>query len=125
MCSILNWTTNELLLDSDKTGKLFETFVYNQLIAQVDLENIEYSMYHYRDREKREIYFIIHDSNNIYGIEEKSGTSISKDHFKHLKWFNNNLVKNKTFTGIVLYSGKNVVSFGDNLYAVPINNLWV
>ena len=125
MCSILNWKINELLLDSDKTGKLFETFVYNQLIAQVDLENTEYSMYHYRDREKREIDFIIQDSNNIYGIEVKSGTSISKDHFKHLKWFNNNLVKNKTFTGIVLYSGENVVSFGDNLYAVPINNLWI
>lgn len=124
MCSVLNWEIDDLILDADKTGKLFETYIYNQLIAQVDLENLDYSLYHYRDREKREIDFIIQDSNNIYGIEVKSGTLISRDHFKHLKWFKNNLVKDKHFVGIVLYSGENVVPFGEDLYAVPINNLW-
>lgn len=124
MCSVLNWKIDDLILDADKTGKLFETYIYNQLIAQVDLENLDYSLYHYRDREKREIDFIIQDSNNIYGIEVKSGTLISRDHFKHLKWFKNNLVKDKHFVGIVLYSGENVVPFGEDLYAVPINNLW-
>ncbi len=124
MCSVLNWKIDDLILDADKTGKLFETYIYNQLIAQVDLENLDYSLYHYRDREKREIDFIIQDSNNIYGIEVKSGTLISRDHFKHLKWFRNNLVKDKHFVGIVLYSGENVVPFGEDLYAVPINNLW-
>ncbi len=124
MCSLLNWKIDDLMLDADKTGKLFETYIYNQIIAQVDLENLDYSLYHYRDREKREIDFIIQDSNNIYGIEVKSGTLISRDHFKHLKWFKNNLVKDKHFVGIVLYSGENVVPFGEDLYAVPINNLW-
>lgn len=124
MCSVLNWKIDDLILDADKTGKLFETYIYNQIIAQVDLENLDYSLYHYRDREKREIDFIIQDSNNIYGIEVKSGTLISRDHFKHLKWFKNNLVKDKHFVGIVLYSGENVVPFREDLYAVPINNLW-
>lgn len=124
MCSVLNWKIDDLILDADKTGKLFETYIYNQLIAQVDLENLDYSLYHYRDREKREIDFIIQDSNNIYGIEVKSGTLISRDHFKHLKWFKNNLAKDKHFVGIVLYSGENVVPFGKDLYAIPINNLW-
>lgn len=124
MCSVLNWKIDDLILDADRTGKLFETYIYNQLIAQVDLENLDYSLYHYRDREKREIDFIIQDSNNIYGIEVKSGTLISRDHFKHLKWFKNNLVKDKHFVGIVLYSGENVVSFGEDMYAIPINNLW-
>ena len=125
MTSLLNWKIDDLMLNSDRIGKLFETYIYNQLIAQVDLENIDYSLYHYRDREKREIDFIIQDSNNnIYGIEVKSGTLISKDYFKHLKWFKNNLAKDKNFVGIVLYSGENVVSFGENMFAVPINNLW-
>lgn len=125
MCSVLNWKIDDLILDSDKNGKLFETYVYNQLISQVDLENFDYSLYHYRDREKREIDFIIQDSNNtIYGIEVKSGTLISKEHFKHLKWFKNNLAKDKKFVGIVLYSGENVVPFDENMFAIPINNLW-
>ena len=113
MAALLNWKAQDLLLDTDKSGKIFETFVYNQLIALVELQNNQYELYHYRDREKREIDFIIQDNeNNIYGIEVKSGSSVTKDQFKHLKWFKENLAKNKSFTGVVLYTGEHVVSFG-------------
>lgn len=125
MTSLLNWKMEDLLLDADKSGKIFETFVYNQLIAQVDLQNNQYELYHYRDREKREIDFIIQDTNNnIYGIEVKSGSSVTKDQFKHLNWFRENLAKGKNFTGIVLYTGEYVVPFGKNMLAIPMNNLW-
>lgn len=125
MSSLLNWKFDDLLLDADKSGKIFETFVYNQIVVQVELENNDYELYHYRDREKREIDFIIQDSsNNIYGIEVKSGSSVSKEQFKHLKWFKENIVKNRNFIGIVLYTGEQVVTFGENMYAVPMNNLW-
>ena len=125
MASLLNWKANDLILDTDKAGKIFETFVYSQLIAQIEHTDGEFELYHYRDREKREIDFIIEDdNNNIYGIEVKSGSSLAPEHFKHLKWFKNNLAKDKNFTGIVLYTGEQTVSFGENLYAVPINNLW-
>ena len=125
MAALLNWKAQDLLLDTDKSGKIFETFVYNQLIALVELQNNQYELYHYRDREKREIDFIIQDNeNNIYGIEVKSGSSVTKDQFKHLKWFRENLAKNKSFTGVVLYTGEHVVSFGENMLAIPMNNLW-
>ena len=125
MAALLNWKAQDLLLDTDKSGKIFETFVYNQLIAVVELQNNQYELYHYRDREKREIDFIIQDNeNNIYGIEVKSGSSVTKDQFKHLKWFKENLAKNKSFTGVVLYTGEHVVSFGENMLAIPMNNLW-
>lgn len=124
MASLLNWRTEDLLLDADKSGKIFETFVYNQLIAQIDL-NSQYEMYHYRDREKREIDFIIQDTdNNIYGIEVKAGSSVKKEQFKYLNWFKNNLAKGKNFIGIVLYTGEHIIPFGQNLLAVPMNNLW-
>lgn len=125
MASVLNWKPGELLIDADKSGKIFETFVYNQLIAQVELENNEYELYHYRDREKREIDFIVQDTgNNIYGIEVKAGSSVTKDQFKHMRWFKENLVHGKSFTGIVLYTGEHVIPFGENMLAVPMNNLW-
>lgn len=125
MASILNWKQDDMLIDADKSGKIFETFVYNQLITQVELESNEYELYHYRDREKREIDFIIQDTNNnIFAIEVKAGSSVTKDQFKHMKWFKENLVKDKTFTGIVLYTGEHVIPFGENMIAVPMNNLW-
>jgi hypothetical protein len=124
MSSILHWNYDNVFLDSDKSGKITETFVYNELIAQVELQDGEYDLYHYRDREKREIDFILENNDKIVGIEVKSGSTLNSDMFKHLRWFKKNMVKDKGFVGIVLYTGQNVVSFGENLYAVPINNLW-
>ncbi len=91
MASLLNWKPEDLILDSDKSGKIFETFVYNQIVAQIELENGVYELYHYRDREKREIDFIIQDiEGGIFGIEVKSGSAVTKEHFKYLKWFSVN-----------------------------------
>ena len=55
------------------------------------------------------------------GVEVKAGT-VSQDDFAHLKWFAANLAK-IPFTGIVLYSGKDVLRFGEGFYAVPLSAL--
>ena len=56
----------------------------------------------------------------MLGIEVKAGSSLSKDDFKHLKWFAANLAKERQFTGIVLYSGEHTLRFGEGFYAVPL-----
>lgn len=38
--------------------------------------------------------------------------------------FNDNIAKDNNFLGIILYTGKETLSFGDNLKAVPICALW-
>ena len=58
----------------------------------------------------------------MLGIEVKAGGRVGTEDFKHLKWFAANLAKNP-FTGIVLYSGANVLRFGDGFYAVPLSSL--
>lgn len=124
MSAVLDWNIEDTYFDTDKSGKIFETYVYHQLAEQVELTNGEYSLFHYRDREKREIDFIIESNDTIYGIEVKAGSSVSKESFKHINWFKKNLAKNKKFIGIVLYTGEFSLPFGENLWAVPMNNLW-
>ena len=70
-----------LYKDSDKSGKITETFVYNQ---QVDLER-NVSLYHWCDSRRREIDFIIETEDEVFGIEVKSGTEIKLEAFKHLE----------------------------------------
>ena len=123
MCSILNWNQVEVYKDSDKSGKLTETFVYNQIAPQIELEP-DMTLTHWRDSRKREIDFIIESSEEIFGIEVKSGTDFKPDMFKHLKWFQQNLVHDKKFTGIILYTGERVAKIQDGMFVVPINNLW-
>ena len=124
MAAILNWHYDDIALDSDKYGRLIETYVFNELIAQVELCP-GCSLYHYRDRLKREIDFILEDdSHHIFGIEVKGGSHVGKEDFKHMRWFKDNLVKNKTFTGIILYAGENTMYFAEDMIALPIAVLW-
>ncbi|OGT67090.1 MAG: hypothetical protein A3J38_05370 [Gammaproteobacteria bacterium RIFCSPHIGHO2_12_FULL_45_9] len=125
MASILRWHRPQVELDSDRSGKLIETFIYNELAAQVDAADGKYELFHYRDREQREIDFIIEgEEQALLGIEIKAGSAISSADFKHLHWFRNNLAKKRPFIGIVLYTGELLGSMGDSLWAVPFGTLW-
>ncbi|HUX80428.1 MAG TPA: ATP-binding protein [Alphaproteobacteria bacterium] len=125
MSSILSWNMDQVRFDPDRLGKLMETFIFNELASQIDASEGEYELYHYRDREQREIDFLIErEDQAILGIEVKSSASAQKKDFKHLQWFQENLAKDRPFIGIVLYSGNLPLSFGLNLWAIPISMLW-
>lgn len=125
MGSILNWHMDQVRLDSDKIGKLIETFVFSELSAQIDASEEQILLYHYRDREKREIDFVIENENgDLLGIEVKAGSYIDNADFKHLNWFAENLAGKRRFKGIILYTGNSVMPFGNSMMAVPINCLW-
>lgn len=125
MSSILHWHLPQVELDPDRSGKLIETFIFTELAAQIDASNEKYKLFHYRDREKREIDFLIErEDHALLGIEIKAGSAISSTDFNHLKWFRDNLAKKRPFLGIVLYSGEYAGSMGDNLWAIPFSALW-
>jgi predicted AAA+ superfamily ATPase len=124
MTSVLNWKQEDIPLDIDRSGKLVETLVYQELAAHIDASRYEYSLFQYRDRRDREIDFIVErDDGSLLGIEVKSSQSFSTDDFNHLKWFRDNLAK-KPFKGIVLYAGSDSLPYGEDMYAVPIAALW-
>jgi predicted AAA+ superfamily ATPase len=124
MASLLNWRLPDVLLDSDESGKILETLVFNELSAQIDLD-YGYTLYHYRDRENREIDFIIeNDRGELLGIEVKAGSAVSTNDYKHMVWFKNNIAKDNPFHGIVLYTGAHSLALGKDMYAVPIAALW-
>ena len=81
-----------------------ETFAFNEIMAQVDAGDGIYKLFHYRDREKREIDFLIEREDNVLlGIEIKAGSAIDKNDFKHMTWFKNNIAKTRLFIGVILY----------------------
>ena len=125
MSSILGFREERVRLDPDQAGKLIETFAHNELAAQADTSGGEYSLYHYRDRERREIDLVVErDDGALLGIEIKSAATITKNDFKHLRWFKENIADDRLFTGIVLYAGEHTGSFGNDLWAVPFGAIW-
>lgn len=122
---LLNWNREKIHLDAAASGLLIETFVFTQLAALIDAQSQPYQLSHYRDKDKREIDFIIENRDgDIVGIEVKAGSSVSKDSFKHLLWFKNKFANTKSFKGIVLYTGEHALSFGEGFWALPISSLW-
>jgi predicted AAA+ superfamily ATPase len=123
MASLLNWNLDEIMGDIDKAGKLLETFVYNQLCSLVELKP-QWELFHYRDRYQREIDFIVKGPDAVIGIEVKTSSNIDLKAAKRLRWFNQNIAPAENFIGLVLYTGKQVLPFGLNCYAVPLSALW-
>lgn len=125
MTGILGWTFDSVRLNGDLNGKLMETFVFQQLSAHIDANAQPHTLWHYRDREKREIDFVIErDDGALLTVEVKAGAAVSSDAFRHIKWFKTHLAKERDVKSIVLYTGEHVLSFGDNSWAVPMSCLW-
>lgn len=126
MASILRWRIDDIRLDSDRVGKLIETHVGNELQKHIDSTENQCILYHYRDREKREVDFIIEGyRGDLLGIEVKASTTPSLNDFKSLKLVKEKIKpSDKNFIGLVLYTGNHIVSFGSDMFAVPISCLY-
>ncbi len=125
MSSILGWNRDQVHMDADRSGKLIETFMFNEIAAQTDACAGKYGLFHYRDRGKREIDFLIErEDGALLGIEIKAGSAIGTNDFRNLRWFGDNIANDRQFTGIVLYSGEIAGSMGRGLWAVPFGTIW-
>ena len=125
MSALLGWSFDKVRLDGACNGMLLESFAFTQLAALLDCQQERYTLSHYRDRERREIDFIVENEDGaLVGIEVKAGSVISNDDFKHLRWFKEHLAMEKPFTGVVLYSGSHCIPFGNGFWAIPLHALW-
>lgn len=123
--SLLNWKYDQVQFDADRSGKIIETFLYNEIATLVDVSDGKYALFHYRDREKREIDFLIErDDGALLGIEIKAGSVIASNAIKHLKWFGDHIAGDRPFTGIVLYTGEKSGKLAPNIQAVPVSMMW-
>ena len=61
---------------------------------------------------------------DLAGIEIKAGSGVGLGDFKHLAWFRDHLAKGRRFVGVVLYTGKETLSFGNGMLEVPMSVLW-
>ena len=77
--------------------------------------------FYYRTQDKKEIDFLIKKQGEILAIEVKASYSVKPIDFKHIIDFQNRSSHN--VTGLVFYHGDKIVSFGDQLFAVPLGSL--
>ena len=124
LCAYLGrWPNAESLENGPLNGKIYETYVVTEILksfynAGYDPELFgEKQLYFYRDRDKKEVDFIIETVDGIYPIEIKKGTKPSNPdkNFHVLNKFGK-----KVFPGIVIDSRDKIFKINDMAYEVPI-----
>lgn len=121
---LLGVTEERIVHDPGLMGKIVETFVVNELRKQSTWSSTQPSFYHFRTPGGEEIDLILENrAGDIVCIEIKASQSVDPKDFKSLIYLKNNQ-KKRFKKGIVLYTGSQVLPFGENLFAVPIESLW-
>jgi predicted AAA+ superfamily ATPase len=110
--------------DLDLGGMFYETFVAMELHRQISWLDDRPQLFHYRDREGREVDIVIeHRDGSVSAIEVKAAATVHERDFRGV-----NHLKDKLGTrfnaGALLYTGASTVHFGDRLAAVPLSGLW-
>lgn len=124
LCAYLGrWPNAESLENGPLSGKFYETYVITEILKSFYSEGYdpeligEKQIYFYRDRDKKEVDFIIETFDGIYPIEIKKSASPStpNKNFSVLDKFGK-----KVFPGLVIDSREKIFKINDNAYEVPI-----
>lgn len=125
ICHLLDYDIDNVALTKpDLFGRLVENFVATELLKQLSNSDINAELYHFRTSDAKEVDFILErPDDSVLAIEVKRAETVNMDNFKGIKVFQE-LAGKDFIGGIVLYSGKDVAPFGNNLWAVPFSVLW-
>jgi uncharacterized protein len=122
--STLTRLTPELArIQRARFGATLETWVYAELLKLLSVTPEPWFLSHYRDKDQLEVDFVLESGlREVIGIEVKAAASVQMSDFKGLRRLRE-IVGTQFVTGIVLYDGSQALSFGDGLWAVPLDRL--
>ena len=114
----------EMNISSTLSGGICEAFVANELLKQKAWSSVDYRLFHFRTSTGKEVDLVLESrSRDVVGVEVKAAMSIQPKDFAGLRYLQQ--VAGDSFrAGIVLYTGKDVLPMGENLWAMPISTLW-
>ena len=125
LCHLLQYNLTDLKNNRPELfGHVLENFVATELLKLVANYRQKLAFLHFRTSDNKEVDFVLEKTNGqLAGIEVKKRDRVDQNDFKGLAELKR-LTGEDFVCGIVLYQGKDVVPFGNNLWAVPITNLW-
>jgi uncharacterized protein len=125
LCHMLDLNVSDIAKHKpDLFGHVLENYVASELTKLLSFSEIKAQLLHFRTSDGKEVDFILErPDGSVFAIEVKKSESVNIQDFKGIRAFAE-LAANEFTGGVVLYSGKEVVPFGKNLWAVPFHILW-
>ena len=123
-CALLGLDAAGLAKDRTALGPLLETFVFQELRRQSGWQEDDIRFYHFRDKDNFEVDIVMErGAHELAGVEVKASATVLDVDFRGLRKLRDK-AKNRFVSGVVLYDGDLAVSFGNNMFAIPIRLLW-
>jgi predicted AAA+ superfamily ATPase len=124
LCFLVGADAARLAEDGTTAGTVFETFVAMELLRQASWEEQPPRLFHYRDRDGREVDLVLERRDgSVAAVEVKTAASVSSRDFRGLRHLRERLGE-RFKAGVLLYTGESTVPFEDRLAAVPLSGLW-
>lgn len=119
-CALLGFDEEGLREGGEVVGRLLENFVVLELFKHSAWTDRFVRLFHFRSQQGQEVDIVLEDNKgNVVGIEVKLSATPSPKDFYGLNVLKEKLGK-KFVRGVLIYTGKEVVPFGKNLHALPI-----
>ena len=118
---------NRARFEEDETalsGALFESFVAMELVKQSGWATTRAHLHHFRTAGGREVDILLEaPDGSVCGIEVKLGATPHSRDFHALSYLKRKLGSRFRF-GAVIHLGRETLSFGPGLWALPVSALW-
>ncbi len=121
------------LLDADERtlkrldgplGPLLEGFVAMEIARQLTWCDERAELYHYRTRDGMEVDLVLENRRGqVVAIEVKASATVRGEDFAGLRHLAGRL-GGDLLAGIVLYTGRDTLPFGERMRAMPVSALW-
>ena len=122
--TLADLTAYDWLGRRDRMGRLLESFVVQQLIAQATWTEPDLRFWHYRDKDRVEVDLVITRGQKTWGIEVKAARTLTSGDGKGLVRLADRCGGNFV-SGVLLYAGRDCLPLADRrMLAVPLSELW-
>jgi len=118
LCYLLNINTIDELKNHPHFGRIWESFVIEQMIKMMNLFHSKYDFYYFRTKSKAEIDLILEGRFGLIPIEIKSGINTSQKQIISLKNF---VTENNCPFAIVINRGNEIKMLAKDVIQVPVN----
>lgn len=123
LCHLLGIDHNSFAENRNLLGPVLENFVVMELLKQSGWSEQRAQLSHYRTHTGQEVDIVLESGQQVVGIEIKSASRLTSDHFKGLRHLREELGQ-RFHRGVILYSGREVVQLEDKIWAAPVSILW-
>jgi len=123
-CHLVGAGVRRLSEDRALLGRIVESFVVGELRKQLSWTDPQATLYHFRTATGAEVDVVLERADgSMAAIEVKASATVGATDFAALQALRDQLGK-RFLSGVVLYTGPQVVPSGDRLWLAPLPVLW-